>query len=162
MQLQTFQMIHTCDERSSSCGCMNIILSWLEPKWNRAWNEKTTQGYAHKLAEALGLFGVLVTYRMGHKDFLRLLKKSTTAGNAQWPAWLLPPKGLEIRWATATLRPNDNIYLAREIQMGNKDVSILVNQGRNNRLHVTRPKQYKCSKLKHYLWGKAFGWRTNG
>ena len=48
--------------------------------------EKTTQGYAHKLAEALGLFGVLVTYRIYHKDFLRLLKKSNTAGNAQWPA----------------------------------------------------------------------------
>ena len=44
--------------------------------------EKTTLGYAHKLAEALGLFGVLATYQMNHKDFLRLLKKSNTAGNA--------------------------------------------------------------------------------
>ena len=70
----------------------------LEPRLAASLKGKqTTLGYAHKLAEALGLFGVLVTYRMSHKDFLRLLKKSKTAGNARWPAGLLPPKGIEIR-----------------------------------------------------------------
>ena len=49
-------------------------------------NEKTTLGYAHKLAEAHGLCGVLATYQMMQQDFLRLLKKSNTVRNARWPA----------------------------------------------------------------------------
>ena len=54
MQLQTFQMIHTCDERACSCGF--IVLG---PKWRDELEMKKTD-YAHKLAEALEQSDVLV------------------------------------------------------------------------------------------------------